>query len=302
MTADLAAMQLLTRQHGYARTAQLLELGLSRGQIAHRVRKGLYERVSYGVVAWAARGRTLEEGAMRGVMAAGCGAIAARWTAAALHKLDTPHDHQIHVVAQSYGRHHSPISEVYIHRTRYLPPEHVVEIAGVPATSLSRTIVDCASLLDRWSALRMLDSASASAMAWRNIHTTAERLTNGRSGVRAIIVATAPDGADRFRSLLERLMLEALLQAGMPIGEWNVPLSDPAGRIREVDLCYRDARLVVELDGLRFHRSRLAQQRDRASDRRLQLAGWRVLRFTWDEVVHRPARVADEIGRALGVR
>jgi very-short-patch-repair endonuclease len=97
-------------------------------------------------------------------------------------------------------------------------------------------------------------------------------------------------------------MLEALLQAGMPIGEWNVPLSDPAGRIREVDLCYRDARLVVELDGLRFHRSRLAQQRDRASDRRLQLAGWRVLRFTWDEVVHRPAGVADEIGRALGVR
>jgi very-short-patch-repair endonuclease len=38
---------------------------------------------------------------------------------------------------------------------------------------------------------------------------------------------------------------------------------------------------------LAFHRSSATAQRDRATDRRLTLAGWRVLRFTWEDVVDR---------------
>lgn len=67
------------------------------------------------------------------------------------------------------------------------------------------------------------------------------------------------------------------------------------------NLCFRTAcQLIVEFDGLRHHRAGQAR-RDGATGRRLALAGWRVLRFTWQGVVHRSNTVADEILTALSI-
>ncbi|HSK97719.1 MAG TPA: DUF559 domain-containing protein [Euzebyales bacterium] len=300
-TADAAAMALFARQHGYARVEQLYEIGLTRNQVAARVRKGLYIRVCYGVVALADNPATLAARAMRGVMVAGAGTAAGYWTAAELHGLQAPRDRQIHVVARN-DRQRRPTAELYVHRTRFLPPSHIITVDAVPTTTLERTITDCAMHLDRWSALRMLDSCSPSASTWRQIHRVTSRLSNGRAGVRVIADATAPDGAARFRSFLERLAGEVLRTRGVPDGQWNVPISDVSGFVREVDLVFADARLVVEFDGLRFHSSHIAMQRDRATDRRLQAAGWIVLRFTWDDVANRPQAVVDDILRVLNLR
>ena len=49
----------------------------------------------------------------------------------------------------------------------------------------------------------------------------------------------------------------------------------------EVDAAWRDARLIVELDGYATHGTRAAFERDRKRDRRLTAAGWRVIRLTW---------------------
>jgi hypothetical protein len=296
---DAAAIELFRRQHGYALVSDLYKLGLTKDQIAYRVAKGIYTRVAYGVVALGTPTPTPCARAMRGVLIAGRSAVASLWTAAELHGLDAPRDTQVHVVVRSSRRIHQQARDIYVHRTRFLPAPHVVSIHSVPATSLPRTIVDCAQHLDHWSALRVLDSASASAAVWRSIHLTCEELSNGRAGVRAIAAATAPDGVARLRSRFERTAQDLLQTYNLPAGEWNVTISDSHGRIREVDLCYPDARLIVEFDGLRFHTRRDAARRDRATDRRLQLAGWTVLRFTWEEIVFRPEAVAKELAQAL---
>lgn len=166
-------------------------------------------------------------------------------------------------------------------------------------TALPRTLVDCARLLDHWTALGMLDSASADPATWAAIHTTATLLSNGRAGVRALAVATAPDGAQRLRSTLERMAREALAAHDIPAGEWNIVVYDRDGRIREVDVCFREAKVIVEFDGLRYHEGADRVARDRRADRRLQLAGWRVLRFTWQDVVRDPAAMARQVMRAL---
>jgi very-short-patch-repair endonuclease len=145
----------------------------------------------------------------------------------------------------------------------------------------------------------MLDSSNASAATWREIHLTCNELSNGRAGVRAVATATSPDGADRLRSVLERLARKVLLTHEVPEGDWNRQVKDAHGRVREVDLCYPQARLIVEFDGLRFHMRRHVARKDRATDRRLQLAGWTVLRFTWEDIVFRPEAVANEIKQAL---
>lgn len=299
-TPDAAALELFARQHRYARVQQLYEIGLTKHQIAHRIRKGMYTREAYGVVALVQPEPTFAARAIRGVFIAGRSAVAALWTAAELHRLDAPRDHQIHVVVRGNSR-RKPSPDLYVHRTRYLPASHIQEIDAIPTTSLSRTIIDCSSHLDRWSALALLDSCSASPAVWRQIHRTALRLSNGRAGVRVVIEATAPDGAERMRSMLERIAREALRARGVPDGEWNRVIADERGPIREVDLVYADARLIVEFDGLRFHRGRSAEQRDRATDRRLQAMGWRIFRFTWEDVTRRPAAVAHDIMRALSI-
>jgi len=46
------------------------------------------------------------------------------------------------------------------------------------------------------------------------------------------------------------------------------------------------------VDGHATHGTRQAFERDRARDQRLELAGYRVIRFTWDQIVHNPGHVA----------
>jgi len=297
-TTDAVAIELMISQHGLALISQLRELGWSYDQIARRVRKGILVRHGRHVVSLGRPGTTFLARAMRHVLSAGPRAVAALWTAAELHALEAPRDRQIHALVHG-NRPRPPSPTLYVHRTRFLPPEHVTRVQRIPATSIDRTIIDCSSRLDRWSALRLLDSCGASPTMWRRIHTTAVRLSNGRPGIQAVITATRPDGANRFRSMLERRAHEALRAHGVPDGEWNVPISDTRGHIREVDLVFSPQQLAVEYDGLRLHAERGAHQRDRATDRRLQALGWRVLRFTWEDVVHRPDQMAAEVLAAL---
>ena len=58
----------------------------------------------------------------------------------------------------------------------------------------------------------------------------------------------------------------------------------------------------MEADSWTFHRTRRAFERDRERDQRLLVAGYRVLRFTWLQIVGQPARVAATLASALDGR
>jgi very-short-patch-repair endonuclease len=55
----------------------------------------------------------------------------------------------------------------------------------------------------------------------------------------------------------------------------------------------------VELDGWGAHATRRAFQQDRERGNALELAGWRLLRFTWADVTRRPDETAACVARAL---
>ena len=59
-----------------------------------------------------------------------------------------------------------------------------------------------------------------------------------------------------------------------------------------VDFLFRAKGLVVETDGLRYHRTPTQQKRDRVRDQALTAAGLCVLRFTHDQIAHEEAYVA----------
>ncbi len=61
-------------------------------------------------------------------------------------------------------------------------------------------------------------------------------------------------------------------------------------------------RLVVEVDGFRFHGHRAAFERDRRRDATLVAAGYRVIRVTWRQITEEPLAVVASLGQALGPR
>ena len=99
------------------------------------------------------------------------------------------------------------------------------------------------------------------------------------------------------RSELEKRFGEFLADAGLPLPETNAHLQI-SGIWYEVDCLWRAERVVVELDGRATHHTRAAFEADRARDRALQAAGFRVVRITWRQLHESPAAVAADL-RAL---
>jgi very-short-patch-repair endonuclease len=67
----------------------------------------------------------------------------------------------------------------------------------------------------------------------------------------------------------------------------------------EVDFVWPDAHLIVEVDGWTSHGRRSSFERDRLRDAALQVAGWRVVRFTWKRLVREPAAVASQLSALI---
>lgn len=62
-----------------------------------------------------------------------------------------------------------------------------------------------------------------------------------------------------------------------------------------VDFHWPELGLIVETDGLRYHRTPQQQGRDRARDQALIAAGFTVLRFTHAQVTYEPDHVAETL-------
>jgi very-short-patch-repair endonuclease len=88
---------------------------------------------------------------------------------------------------------------------------------------------------------------------------------------------------ERFLALCRRASLP-----GPAVNEW-IALDD--GIAYKPDFVWRAERLIAETDGWGSHGTRTAFEEDRRRDRRLRMAGWEVVRFTWRDVEREPDEV-----------
>ena len=121
-------------------------------------------------------------------------------------------------------------------------------------------------------------------------------LAERRPGVRALRAALAAYDAPT-RSELERRFLELCRDHGVPRPLVNTMLGH-----YEVDFLWPGERLTVETDGLRWHGTRAAVERDHERDAEPALAGYRTRRFHWRQVTQRPRQVARLVLRLLAER
>ncbi len=94
--------------------------------------------------------------------------------------------------------------------------------------------------------------------------------------------------ADKFDSEVERMFWDTHLNMDLEqLAGLDVQVK--VGRYR-LDFAITDRKIGIEIDGRAYHSSKNAFTHDRQRERDLELGGWRILRFSADEVLRNPDR------------
>jgi very-short-patch-repair endonuclease len=157
---------------------------------------------------------------------------------------------------------------------------------GIPVTTPTETLVDLAASLDA----RALEAAVNEA--------DKRDLIDPESLRRALDALTGRPGVARLRKLLDRLTFtltdSELERRFKPLARAaGLPLPQTRKYVNgfRVDFYWPDLGLVVETDGLRYHRTPAQQARDRLRDQVHTAAGLTQLRFTHGQIAFDPGHV-----------
>lgn len=157
---DLLVARLAETQHGVVGGGQMVDLGLRRSGIGHRVRMGRLHRVTSNVYA-VGHARLSREGRwMAAVLAAGQGAVLSHASAASLWGMRRGSSSAIDVTVPSRaGR--RPRHGLRIHRSGRLRPDDVTTHDAIPVTTPARTLLDVAEQIPRGALERAVDRSDA---------------------------------------------------------------------------------------------------------------------------------------------
>ncbi len=291
-----SVIELAVTQGGVVTRDQVLARGMTVRQIESRLKTGRWRPTSRGVYEVFTSHRTSD--VVRAAVATLPGAVAGLFTAARVHGLGR------YVEGPETALVHSRTTHVYgdvmVVRCQDLLDHHVTEIDRLRVTVVSRTIVDLASRVPLGALGALVDGAiSMTSTTPEQIAVTlGEVARRGRPGVtnlRGLLaerIGSRPD-----RSILESRGLRLLDAHG--IGGYEIEYPMPWDDRRRFDVAFPDAQLAVEWDGRHWHDAADTFQTDRERDRTALVHGWRVARFTWDDVVNRPTSVAATISSLL---
>ncbi|MGH2979867.1 MAG: DUF559 domain-containing protein [Solirubrobacterales bacterium] len=185
-----------------------------------------------------------------------------------------------------------------MHRSRMSSPGDFTERDGIRVTTVARTLLDLATVLSRREVARAVDRAER--LYLFDLGSVEEVLARarGRRGAAALRAAIAAWRPRHTCSELEDRFLELLASTALPLPRLNVPVTGERDE-QEVDAFWPSQRLVVQLDGFAYHRTRRDRERDAATDADLELAGFRTLRLTWDDVTVHDGRTVRRLRRLI---
>jgi predicted transcriptional regulator of viral defense system len=284
---------------GTITVAEVQALGATRQWVARKVQQGWLERRGNGVL-----GLPGGNPEWHATLAAAChrlGGVVSHESAAELHGMTGLRRGLliVSVPVRRSNRHDG----VDVRQKTDLSPDQVTTRDGLPVTVVARVVIDLASQLGVRRLSRLIDSSVAQGLVtYDAIVDLFGRLgRRGKPGTQRMRMVMEARGAglDIDPTELEHRLLGLIDRAGLPAPttEFKAPWLAPAnGR---VDLAYESRCLVIEADSRRWHMLADAFLIDRERDNLAQLAGWRVLRFTWWDIENRPQYVVSTIRKGL---
>ncbi|MBA3866387.1 MAG: type IV toxin-antitoxin system AbiEi family antitoxin domain-containing protein [Solirubrobacterales bacterium] len=279
------AWELARRQHGVVARRQLLALGLTPQMVQHRLSKGRLHRIDRGIYTVGRPELTRRGRWTAAVLSCGGRAALSHASAAALWGFGAESTAWIEVSVPFPSPRRR--AGIWVHRRPGLRAEDVVVEAGIPVTTPVRTLVDQAWRLGDIRLERSVNEADRLELIDPEALLAALARFPGQRGVRQLRGLLA-DRTFRFTdSELERRFLPIAAGAGLGAPQTQQELNG-----YRTDFYWPDLGLVVETDGLRYHRTPAQQARDRLRDQAHTAAGLANLRFTHQQIRYEPTSVA----------
>lgn len=196
-----------------------------------------------------------------------------------------------HVTRRSGGL---STSAFRLHHCRNMSPDELSRERGIPVTTVPRTLVDLAGYLRGHRLSACLNEARRLRIVTLDeVRQSMARQPNKRG------IATLKRLVDRIdpewlptRSELEDLFRILCLEAGLPEPRRNETLHG-----FEVDCYWAERKVIVELDGYRFHHHR--KEEDYARDLHFLRLGYQTVRITHHMVVDQPEMVVRTLREVL---
>jgi very-short-patch-repair endonuclease/predicted transcriptional regulator of viral defense system len=278
-----AAWELVWTQHGVIARRQLRQLGFSDEAIDHRIERGRLHPIFRGVYA-VGRPEVSRLGRWRAAtLAAGDGAVLSHDSAGALMRI-RPYQPQSAIEVSVPAERNPRPQGFRVHRRQAAIETGWYE--RIPVTSPICTLVDLAARLHRDELEAAVNEADKRDLVDVETLRAALDVMEPRAGIaplkRVIDIRTFV----YTDSKLERDFLPIALRAGLPLPETQRYV----GSYR-VDFLWRLLGLLVETDGLRYHRTPAQQAADRVRDQEHTAAGLTTLRFTHGQIRYEPEHV-----------
>lgn len=286
--------------HGAVSLEQFKEAGLSRWTVNRRVRSGDLRRIAGTVHALPGAPDGLRLTLAGGCLAVGSKVCVTGASAAHLRGFH-PREPRTGHLATPATRARFVLPGLDVRREVHFDAIPLQVVDGLACAGVNWTLMDAARDLGEEDLARAIATADAL------------RSTSLNSLASAAASRGRWHGSARFRKVLSELRGELThsgdeRRARRHLREVGLhPHPRPydvvvAGRtIAQADIAFLAERLDVEIDGP-THFLKGAQEKDRRRDRRMQAAGWIVLRFTVYEVRNNPEGVVAEILDALATR
>ena len=283
-----AAWALAKRQHGVITREQLLELGFSRHAIDHRLRTGRLYVIYRGVYAVGRRHLGRHGEWMAAVLRCGEGAALAGESAAALYGVRAERSRVTEVVVPRASG--VKVPGIAVQRRPSLRCEHVTTHRGIPITNLVCTFIDLAARMPPREVEQALTEADSRDLI--DPDTVRSDLDDVPRWPGAAKLRTMLDRRTLVltRSELERRFLPIARRAGLPRPQTRCYVNG-----FEVDFWWPELGLVVETDGLQYHRTPQQQAEDLRRDQTHTVAELIPLRFTHGQIKYEPAYVQDTL-------
>lgn len=234
---------------------------------------------------------TSERRWMAAVLACGNGAALSHRSAAALWGIGTEERRVVDISVTRRCELRRPGLRIRGRPT--LAGEEIVSRDGIPVTSPVQTLVDIATDLTPLAVERAVNEADK------------HGLTDPETLRGALRDHAGEPGAPLLRHLLDKRTfrlsdsdLEIFFRPIAAAAKLPPPLSKQTINGFEVDFFWPDLGLIVETDGLRYHRTPASQARDARRDRAHVLAGMTPLRFTHYEIKYEAAQIRAELESA----
>ena len=285
---------------GVLTDSDLSDLGVTRKMIQSRVNSGSLIPILKG--SYALPGARL---GMRGRCRAAAGSVSAlvvvsHASALALHGLIRD-PWAVHLTGRSgffrdksRGRWQSASFgfNVVRHETRFLPPEHLIDVSGVRVTTVERSLRDYSSIARPHEITKALTQGEKErSFCWDRLRDLVDA-SKGHKGTRMLMdeiegwmeafVDTSSDPEIDF--------LRMIRSRRMPIPEVNVNLGNYVP-----DFLWKHLKLAVELDPYGTHSGLASHRQDHRKGIELETSGLRVIRFTGEDLYRYESRTANEL-------